>query len=337
MEKIQLKTPYALFVGTEGRAEYAKTAAGLVQWRPELCVGQVRLSADALDLGLPDMDIAAAKQAGVGSLVLGTATVGGVVPGEWVGTLVEAAAAGLDVVAGLHSRLSDIPELAEAAASGGRLVDVRVPPANLPVGTGKKRSGKRLLTVGTDCALGKKYTALQLERDMRAAGFNVDFRASGQTGIMIAGAGIPIDAVVADFLSGAAEVLSPASDSDHWDVIEGQGGLFHPAYAAVTHGLLVGSQPDAFVVCHQAGRIHISEFEQFEVPTIQAVIDRTVDIGKQVNSAIRCIGIAVNTADLDASEREEYLADLSKKHGLPCTDPLVYGTASLIDNMQMRY
>ena len=287
-----------------------------------------------VDLGLPSLTIDEAVDAGIKSLLIGTAAVGGGIPEDWLAMLEQAAAAGLDIVAGVHTRLNDIDRLKEAAASSGaRLVDVRVPPQGLPVGTGKKRSGKRVLTVGTDCAVGKKYTALAIERDMKAAGLKATFRASGQTGIMIAGSGIPIDAVVADFLSGAAEQLSPDNESDHWDVIEGQGGIFHPGYASVTMGLLIGSQPDAFVVCTEAGRTHIEGWQDFELPSIEAVISRVSGIGKQVNPAIRCAGISVNTSKLPIDEREDYLSALSQETGLPCIDPIAGDTKPIIEQL----
>jgi len=210
-------------------------------------------------------------------------------------------------------------------------VDVRVPPKDIPVGTGLKRTGKRLLTVGTDCALGKKYTALAIARAMQERGVDADFRASGQTGIMIAGNGIPIDAVVADFLSGAAELISSNNSADHWDVIEGQGSLFHPGYSSVSTGLLMGSQPDAFVVCSEALRTHIKGWPDFELPSIQAVIDRTIDLGKQVNPDIACVGISVNTSTLPAHERAAYLENLSQLYGLPAIDPIETGAAAIID------
>jgi len=334
MQRIALKAPYLIFVGDEARVTYAKTGRGIVDWRRDACAGQLQLAPEACDLGLPDMTVAEAASAGVGSLIIGTALVGGSIPSPWVATLVEAARAGIDIVAGLHTRLASIPELVSAAAEGGaQLLDVRTPPADLPVGSGRKRAGKRLLTVGTDCALGKKYTALQLERDLRAAGLSADFRASGQTGIMIAGEGIPIDCVVADFISGAAEVLSPDNAPDHWDVIEGQGGIFHPGYAAVSHGLLIGSQPDAFVVCHAAGRTEIEGWPHVPLPSIGDVIERTVQIGRLTNPAIRCVGISVNTSSLPEGERREYLARLGKRYGLPAVDPLLTGTAAILDNL----
>lgn len=235
------------------------------------------------------------------------------------------------MVAGLHTRLDANPELVAAArAAKVQLIDVRTPPTDLPVGTGKKRPGQRLLTVGTDCALGKKYTALQLTEDLRAAGVEATFRASGQTGIMIAGEGIPIDCVVADFISGAAELLSPANGPAHWDVIEGQGSLFHPGYGAVSHGLLVGSQPDAFVVCHAARRTHVEGWPHVALPTIAALIERTIAIGSLTNPAIRCVGISINTTALPRADRMGYLGHLSREHGLPCVDPMIDGTAAIV-------
>ncbi len=332
MPPLAIQAPYLLFLGSEKSPTYAKTAAGLAHWRPELCMGQLRLTPDTLDLGLPDYDVTEAAAKGAQTLVIGTAVVGGAIPEGWIQLLVDALRAGLDVAAGVHTRLSSIDRLVEAATHSGRkLIDVRVPPPHIPVGTGEKRSGKRLLTVGTDCALGKKYTALALEREMKARGLNVDFRATGQTGIMISGSGIPIDAVVADFVSGAAEMVSPSNDADHWDVIEGQGSVFHPGFSAVSVGLLVGSQPDAFVVCTEAGRTHIKGWPSFELPSIEAVIQRTLDIGAQVNPSIRCVGISVNTSMLSELERAEYLAQLSSDYGLPAVDPIALGVGPLVD------
>ena len=333
MKPLALRAPYLIFTGDESRVTYAKTGAGLVHWRRGLCIGQLRLPG-GVDLGIGDLQIHEAAARGAGSLVIGTALVGGSVPDSWLDLLCDAARAGLDVVAGLHTRLRDIPVLVEAAREGGsRLVDVRVPPAGLPVASGRKRRGRRLLTVGTDCALGKKYTALQLEQDMRAAGLDVTFRATGQTGIMIAGAGIPLDAVVADFLAGAAETLSPDNDAEHWDVIEGQGGIFHPGYGQVSHGLLIGSQPDAFVVCHAAGRETVEGWDHVPLPTIGDVIERTTAIGRLTNPGIRCVGISVNTSSLGAAARADYLDELGARYGLPCVDPVVTGTSPIVTHL----
>lgn len=337
MITIEIKPPYLIFVADETDTSYAKTGAGLIEWRPDLCLGQIGFNGGGIP-GAPHMTIAEAKEAGVKTLVIGTAAIGGGLPDSWLEILEEGLAAGFDIVAGVHQLLNNNERLVAAAEkSGSRLIDVRVPPKDLPVGTGLKRSGKRILMVGTDCAIGKKYSALAIERDMKKAGLNADFRASGQTGIMIAGKGIPIDCVVADFISGAAEQLSPDNTDDHWDVIEGQGGIYHPGYSGVTMGLLVGSQPDAFVVCHDAVRTQISGWDDFDMPSIQDVIDRTVDIGKQVNPAIRCVGICVNTSMLEGEAREKYLADLSAEYDLPCVDPLIDGTMPIIDRVRSEF
>lgn len=331
MQAIEIKSPYLIFTGEATSETYAKTGLGLVEWRRELCLGQIKLENGSIDLGLPFLSIEQAIKTGARSLVIGTASVGGAIPNEWLDTLEHAAALGLDIVGGVHTRLNSVKRLTAAAAkSGASLVDVRVAPDNLPVGTGKRRSGKRLLMVGTDCAVGKKYTALALERDMKAAGLNTDFRASGQTGIMIAGKGIPIDAVVSDFVSGAAELLSPDNNENHWDVIEGQGGIFHPGYGAVSFGLLVGSQPDAFVVCHEANRSHIMAWPDFQLPTIPAVIERTIEIGQQTNPAIRCVGASINTSSLPEVEAAEYLKTVASELGLPCVDPVRFGTEPIV-------
>ena len=332
LTRVELRTPYLVLIGEEDDPTYAKTGLGIAQWRRDRVAGQMRFPGCSVDLGVPDMTIDEAVAAGVGSLVIGVAPVGGVIPRNWWAAIEAAAQAGLDVVGGLHVKLADNPALVAAArASGARLVDVRVPPKNLPVGTGVKRAGRRLLTVGTDCAIGKKYSALALDRAMREAGLNSTFRATGQTGIMIAGEGLPIDAVVADFIAGAAEVLSPDNDPDHWDVIEGQGSLFHPGYSGVSLGLLHGSQPDAFVVCHDAKRKVVSGWEHYPLPSVAECIDLHLVAGRRTNPAIRCVGISVNTSGLSPGEREGWLANLAAETGLPCVDPLVEGCGAIVD------
>jgi len=335
---VQLNPPYLILIGDLLDATYAKTGFGIVHWRPELVAGQLRFPGCEVDMGVPDMTIAEAVKAGAKSLVIGVAPVGGVVPDSWWASIEEAACAGLDIVCGLHFKLADFPKLVAAAkVSGARLIDVRRPPKNLPVGTGIKRSGKRLLTVGTDCAIGKKYTALALARSMQAAGMDATFRATGQTGIMLAGEGLPIDAVVADFISGAAELISPDNDSNHWDVIEGQGTLFHPGYSGVSLGLLHGSQPDAFVLCHDATRKTVSGWEHYQLPSLRDAIDQHVVMGRRTNPDIRCVGISVNTSELPAAERTAYLADLHEETGLPCVDPLIDGCGAIVEHIKQLY
>jgi uncharacterized NAD-dependent epimerase/dehydratase family protein len=331
MSALRINKPYLVFLGDAVNPLDAKTGQGVAHWCPEDCVGQLRYANGKVDTGLPDMDIGQAVRAGARSLLIGVAPAGGGIKPEWVSTLADALDSGLDVVSGLHAPLAAIPRLANTAArSGNRLVEVRVPPADIPVASGRRRSGKRLLTVGTDCCVGKKYTALALHRAMRVSGMQATFRATGQTGILIAGGGIPVDAVVADFLPGAVELLSPDNEPDHWDVIEGQGSLFHPAYAAVSLGLLHGSQPDAMVLCHDALRITIDEYPDYPIAPLPEQVRRCEEAAALTNPAARCIGISINTAALDPAERREYLDCCAHETGLPCTDPVAEGVAPLL-------
>jgi uncharacterized NAD-dependent epimerase/dehydratase family protein len=332
--RITLRAPYLVFLADIAENTYAKTGLGVAQWCPDKCLGQLRLPGCKVDAGLPEMDVSTAAAKGAKSLILGVAPVGGAFKDSWIEVLKQAARAGIDIVAGMHTRLASVPGLAAAAAEGGaNLVDVRVPPAGIPIGTGRKRSGKRVLTVGTDCAVGKKYTALALARELTRRGVKATFRATGQTGIMIAGEGMPIDTVVSDFTAGAAEVLSPDNDPAHWDVIEGQGSLFHPAYAGVSLGLLHGSQPDAIVVCHEAGRAVHSGFASYALPTLEECIELNLRAGRRTNPSIRCAGVSINTQPLPKAERAGVLAELSRRVGLPCVDPLVEGPGAIADEL----
>ena len=336
--RVQLQAPYLILIGDVADPTYAKTGFGIVHWRPDLVAGQLRFADCEIDLGVPDMTIPEAVKSGVKSLVIGVAPIGGVVPDNWWASIEEAAGAGLDIVCGLHFKLSDFPNVVSAAeASGARLIDVRTPPNKLPVGTGIKRTGKRVLMVGTDCAIGKKYTALALDKAMRDIGINSTFRATGQTGIMLAGEGIPIDAVVADFIAGAAEAISPGNDENHWDVIEGQGSLFHPGYSGVSLGLLHGSQPDAFVLCHDATRTHVSGWEHYALPSITDAIDQHVLLGSRTNPNIHCAGISINTSKLTAADRKAFLAGIRTETGLPCVDPIIDGCGEIADYIKQLY
>ena len=320
---MSLPQPYLLFLGDVTEPGYAKTAFGLRDWAPDLCIGELACSPDAVTAGLPRLTPKEAYARGARALVLGVANPGGVIKANWMPSLLDALAAGLDLIAGMHARLEDSKELKAAADRyGRRLIDVRSPPAGIPIATGAKRAGKRLLTVGTDCALGKKYTALALAAAFKARGLNADFRASGQTGIMIAGGGIPMDAVVSDFEAGAAEILSPDAAADHWDVIEGQGSLFHPAYAAVSLGLLHGSQPDVIVLCHEPGRESLLGYPQFPTPSLAEAIALNLRLGALTNPAIRCAGLSFNTSSLGEVEAEAVMAEASKELGLPVADPM---------------
>ncbi len=332
--RLTIRSPYLIFLGDTREIVDAKTGSGLVQWCPEKVAGQLRFDGCPVDLGIPDLSIDQARAQGVKSIVIGVAPTGGTISRRWIATLVQAAAAGLDVVSGSHRRLEEFPELVAAAkSSGARLVNVRTPADHLPVATGEKRSGRRLLTVGTDCAIGKKYSALSITQCMKARGISTSFRATGQTGIMIAGQGVPIDTVVADFVAGAAEVLSPANADDHWDIIEGQGSLFNPSYAGVSLGLLHGSQPDAIVVCHDPTREVIDTARHLPLPSVAECIDLHLRCARLTNPDVRCVGVSVNTSGLDAERRVSYLADLSAELGLPCIDPIQDGCDAIVDRV----
>ena len=319
---VALPAPYLLFLGDVTEAGYAKTAFGLRDWARELCVGEFALPEGTVSAGLPRLTPREAAARGARSLVIGVANTGGVLKPNWIPSLIDALEAGLDVVSGMHGKLAASHELkATADRLGRRLIDIRQPPPNIPVGNGRKRSGK-------------KYTSLAIARALRARGVAADFRATGQTGIMIAGSGMPMDAVISDFVAGAAEILSPDAAPDHWDVIEGQGSLFHPAYAGVSLGLLHGSQPDVIVLCHEPDRTHLLGYPDFPTPSLPDAIALHVKMGALTNPAIRCAGASFNTAALSAGEAEAVMKRAEDSIGLPVADPMRGGPAfeRLIDS-----
>jgi uncharacterized NAD-dependent epimerase/dehydratase family protein len=333
---MEIPRPYLMFLGDVPDQLAAKTAHGIVDWRREWCAGQLRLPGCKADLGLPDLSIAAAVAAGVQTLLVGVANAGGVLPPHWVAPIVQAIEAGLHVASGLHVRLASVPEIGAAAQRHGRrLFDVRHTDQVFATGKGTRRSGLRLLTVGTDCSSGKKYTALALERAMRARGLDADFRATGQTGVFISGRGVAIDAVVADFISGAVEWLAPAAADTHWDLIEGQGSLFHPSFAGVSLGLLHGAQPDAFVVCHEPTRKTMRGVRH-PLPSIGDVIDLTIRCGRLTNPGIRPVGIALNTQALGEEEARAVLV-AAGEYGLPATDPVRFGVEAIVDRLLSEF
>lgn len=320
--------PYLLFLGDVTDPSYVKTAFGLRDWAPERVVGELALPGSRVTLGLPAMTPSEAATAGAQAMLIGAANIGGFIPDAWVPSLLSGLEAGLDIVSGMHRKLTTVPVLVEAADRLGRnLIDVRVPPADIVIGTGAKRSGKRLLTVGTDCALGKKYTSLALARALQASGVDATFRATGQTGIMISGGGMPMDSVVVDFAAGAAEMLSPNAAPDHWDVIEGQGSLFHPSFAAVTLALLHGSQPDRLVLCHDPRRTEISGVTGFPIPPLNDVMALYLSLARLTNPATQFVGISLNTHGLSESDAEAAIEAAEAETRLPTADPVRGGAA----------
>ena len=329
---MSIANPYLMFLGDAADQLAAKTANGVAKWRPEWCLGQLRFDGCKADVGLPDMTLEEGAAAGAKTLVVGVVNQGGYLPDTWISSLETALDLGMDIASGLHMRLTDLPGVAAKAEKLGRtLYDARHPTRDFATGKGHKRSGKRLLTVGTDVSVGKMFTSLAIEKEMKARGMKATFRATGQTGIFIAGDGVSVDAVVADFISGATEWLTPDNDNDHWDVVEGQGSLFHAAYAGVTLGLLHGSQPDAIVLCHEPTRPHMRGTPTVPMPDLQAVIDANIRAGQLTNPDIRCVGVSVNTSSLSDGEADKLLQELEAKIGLPCVDAFRHGAARLVD------
>ena len=330
---MEIEPPYLIFIGDARDALAAKTGQGIVDWRPERALGQLRLPGCGADLGIVELTVGEAAARGAKSLVIGAVNAGGLLPRAWTTVIVEALQNGLDVASGLHTRLGSFAEVADAAQRcGRRLFDIRHTNRTFKTGSGEQRTGKRLLTVGTDCSVGKKYTALVIERELRRRGVVADFRATGQTGILIAGGGVAIDAVPADFMAGAAEWLSPAADARHWDIIEGQGSLFHPSFAGVSLGLLHGSQPDAFIVCHEPTRVTMRNVAA-PVPSVEEVVELTVTAGRATNPAILCTGVALNTGNLGAAAARALIDEAAARLSLPVADPMRFGAQALVDRL----
>jgi uncharacterized NAD-dependent epimerase/dehydratase family protein len=309
-----IEGPYLLFLGDAADPLAAKVAQGIRDWRPDAALGQYRMQGCNADMSLPDMAPAEAAAKGARTMVVGVANRGGVISPAWIEVLSQALEAGMDLASGLHNLLRDEPELVAVAMKTGRaLHDVRVPPHRYPIANGRRRPGKRCLAVGTDCSVGKMYTALAMEREMRARGMKATFRATGQTGILITGGGVPLDAVVADFMAG------------------GQGSLFHASYSGVTLALIHGGQPDALVLCHEPTRTHMRGLPEYKLPSLEALRDLALDMARIVNPEVRVTGVSINTAGLDAGAAERLLGETEERLGLPTVDPFRHGAGRLVD------
>ena len=324
----------------------SKTANSVIRYRPDQVVAVLdrrqagRTVQDVLGFG-GDTPVVGSMAEGLvhqpTAVLVGIAPQGGRLPEEWRNWLAEALDAGCDLWSGLHTFLSDDPLLAERArASGRKLFDLRRPPANLPIASGAAKGTEafRVLAVGTDCNVGKMTAQLQLVDELNQRGVRTRFAATGQTGIMIEGWGIAVDAVVADFVAGAAEQLTlQGAEGADIVLVEGQGSINHPGYSGVTLGLLHGSCPDAMILCHQASRQYIGDYRQaswLRIPPLTDYVRWYEEIGAMVHPT-KVLGIALNTYDLSEEAARAACAQASEETGLPATDPVRFGSSALVD------
>jgi hypothetical protein len=323
---MKIPTPYVVFLGDAKDFKQAKTAFGIAEWRPELCVGQVAFPECAVDVGLPKMTSLDAWASGAKTFLIGISPFTTSLPESYRAIVIEAMQNGLNIASPLHDRLDDELE-ALAAKYGVRIFNFRHRPQAYPKGNGLPRKGLRLLTVGTDCACGKKFTALSIERALSKEGCKATFRSTGQTGFLISQSGINNDTIEADFLSGAAEWLSPENDVDHWDVIEGQGALSHPSFGGGSLSLIYGSQPDVIVMCHEPGR----EFQRGVHRTPLHIIDEITNVlhmARRTNPRVKLGAISLftqNLNDFDTQRAFEEARQIADQFGAAVFDPKVGG------------
>jgi uncharacterized NAD-dependent epimerase/dehydratase family protein len=324
----------------------SKTANAIVRYQPDRVVAVLdrrlagRTVHEVLGFGGAIPVVGSLRQGielGPNAVLIGIAPVGGRLPEEWRGWLAEALDAGCDLVSGLHTFLSDDPLLAgKARSSGRRILDLRRPPADLPVASGRAKELEAyvVLTVGTDCNVGKMTAQLELTRQLNARGARTRFVPTGQTGMMLEGWGIAVDAVVADFIAGAAERITVEGGRDA-DVVlvEGQGSINHPGYSGVTLGLLHGSCPDGLILCHQASRTYIGDYREqnwLRIPPLTDYLHAYETIGSLVHPT-RVLGICLNTYDLAEEAAVRACEAAARDTGLPATDPVRFDSTPLVE------
>jgi len=334
------RRPRRVLILAEGRSgdpHYGKTARGVMRYRPDDVVALVDSERPGeTEAGFPVVaTVAEGMHYDPTVALVGVATQGGRFPPAWRDLLKDAVRAGLDVENGLHEFLTADAELVALAAEHGvELRDLRKPPRglNVPTGANLTHSAKTILTVGSDCAIGKMTVSLELDRETRRRGLRSEFVPTGQTGIAIAGWGISVDAVVADFIAGAAEQLVLEGVARGGDVlfVEGQGSVLHPAYSGVTLGLIHGSAPHGFVLCHKAGERFVDENERFPMPPLSelAALHRRLSL---LARPADVHAIALNTRDLDERAARRSIEEAEAEAGLPADDPVRFGAAKLVD------
>jgi uncharacterized NAD-dependent epimerase/dehydratase family protein len=323
--------------GRSGDPHYGKTARGVIRYARERVVAVLdsRRAGETYE-GFPIVgSVEEARPYGPNTALVGVATAGGRFPPEWRELLEQCVAAGLDVENGLHQRLADDAELATLArASGAALRDLRRPPddLNVPTGANLEAPAQIVLTVGSDCAIGKMTVSLELDLEARRRGIASVFVPTGQTGIAIAGWGIAVDAVVADFIAGAAErlVLEGVERGGELLWVEGQGALTHPQYSGVTLGLFHGSAPHALVLCHRAGQEFVNDDPLFPMPTLPELVELH-ERAALIPRPSPVVAVALNTRDLDEGAARAAVSAAEAETGLPADDPVRFGAARLVD------
>ncbi|MBA3841742.1 MAG: DUF1611 domain-containing protein [Actinobacteria bacterium] len=323
--------------GFSGDPHFGKTARGVIRYRPDDVVALLdsQRVGETQD-GFPIVGtVADALPLEPTTALVGVATQGGRFPQAWRELLKDSIVAGLDLESGLHEFVSDDPELVElAAAHGVELRDLRKPPPGLdvPTGTNLTQAATSILTVGSDCAIGKMTVSLELDREARRRGLRSEFVPTGQTGIAIAGWGISVDAVIADFIAGAAEqlVVDGAARGGEVLFVEGQGSLLHPAYSGVTLGLIHGSAPHGYVLCHLAGERYVDGDDRFPIPPLHEVVSLHEQISLLPRRA-KVHAVALNTRQLDEAAARQAIAEAEADTGLPTDDPVRFGAEKLFD------
>jgi uncharacterized NAD-dependent epimerase/dehydratase family protein len=324
----------------EGRSadvHFGKTAQGVMRYAPEKVVALLDSErAGETQDGFPVVGtVDDALRFDPNTALVGVATSGGRFPPQWKDLIRSSIANGLDVENGLHEFLTNDPELVELAARHNvELRDLRKPPPDLNVPTGENLTlpVKTVLTVGSDCAIGKMTVSIELDREAKRRGAKSIFVPTGQTGMAIAGWGIAVDAVVSDFLAGAAERLVVEGHRRGGELlwVEGQGSLLHPQYSGVTLGLYHGSAPHFLVLCHKAGQRYVDDDERFPIPSLSELVDLHERLALLARPA-RVVGIALNTRELDEHDARSAVAAAEAETGLPAGDPLRFGGSTLVE------
>ncbi len=320
---MNIKSPYLIFLGDAQDYKQAKVACGVTEWRPDLCMAQIKYPECRVELDLPVMTVAEAYAIGARTFVIGISPYETTLPERYISSIAEAIRVGLDIANPLHAKLPQVL-IDLAALHKVEIHNFRHRSIAYPKGSGVKRRGLRLLTTGTDCAIGKKFTALSMSRGLTEYGVKNTFRSTGQTGFLISGSGINNDTIEADFLSGAAEWLSPDNDADHWDLIEGQGALSHPSFGAGALSLLVGSQPDVIVMCTEPGRA-TQRGVTMAPQSLEDEIADVLHIGRRTNPNIRLGAISVMTKFVNRIYALDFIRDCSTQFQVPVFDPYIQG------------